>query len=261
MNSTHLSFDNVTFGYTAERPLLRELSLHVEHGQSVALLGPNGVGKTTLLKLATGILKPTSGTVCLDGDDVSILSRADIARRIAIVPQRVEVAFDFSVFEMVLMGTCVNDESRWGFETPRMRARAEHAIDQTCLHDLRERTFSSLSGGEQQRVLLARAIAQGATLLFLDEPSASLDIAHKRGLFTILKQLNAEKHLTIVTIMHDLELASHHLRDVAVLHNGGIVKRGNPTTVLTPELLLEVYNVRADVHYWEDGGLSVRLRS
>ena len=241
-----LALEHVSFGYNAERgrspnapTLLRDLSLRVMPGEMVALLGPNGAGKTTVLKLASGVLAPRSGTIRLDGEALTRIGRAEVARRVAVVPQDFGVQFAYTVRQVVELGRTPH-RGLLGVGSVGDRAAVEHALAETRTAALADRVFNELSGGERQRVILALALAQEAGLVLLDEPTAHLDIRHQIEALEMLRRLNRERGLTVVAALHDLNLAARYFPRL-VLFARGVVADGSPAAVLDAALLSRVY--------------------
>jgi iron complex transport system ATP-binding protein len=252
----NLSLQQISFSHGAARPLLEGVTLELRKGDFLGLIGPNGAGKSTLLQLAQGWLKPSRGTVQLDGKEVSSIARGDFARRVASVPQREEGAFAFSVLELVLMGRHAHGKS-WAFESEADVDAAREALREVGLEGFEDRSVANLSGGERQRVLLARALAQETEYLLLDEPTASLDPGHQRQVFQLLAHRHQSHKSSILVILHDINLATAYCGEVAVLHKGRIVRRGPPADVLEPDLLREVYGIEMQVLTLSDGSLMV----
>lgn len=240
-----LRFDAVTAGYGGE-PVLRDLSFSVGAGEIVAVLGPNGTGKTTLVRLACRSVAPDSGRIELFGRDLAMLEARERARQVAVVPQESRPAFDFTVEEMVRMGRTPHLRLL-GLETSRDRAGVDEALRRTGIAALANRNLGSLSGGERQRAVLARALAQEPRLLLLDEPTAFLDLKHRLALYDLLRRLNRETSLTVVVASHDLDLAARHCDRLIFLSEGAVFADGAPVDVLTPGVLRQVYGVVADV--------------
>jgi iron complex transport system ATP-binding protein len=244
MGNPALEFAAVSFAY--HRALaLAGVSFHLAPGEIVGLLGPNGAGKSTILKLAAGTLRPNAGRVCLLGDEVSRLPRREAARRVAVVPQEFTVQFPYTVRQIVEMG-----------RTPRLNllgalAAVDHtavdsALATTEIAHLADRVFNELSGGERQRVLLALALAQEGQVLLLDEPTAHLDIRWQIETLELLRRLNAERGLTILAAMHDLNLAARYFSRLILL-NRRVVADGPPSRALEQELLGAVYGAAVTV--------------
>jgi cobalamin transport system ATP-binding protein len=244
MSETALEFAAVSLAY--RRVLaLDAVSFRVAPGEMVGLLGPNGAGKSTILKLAAGTLRPNAGHVCLLGDEASRLPRRAAARRVAMVPQEFTVQFPYTVRQIVEMG-----------RTPRLRllgtlgaedrAAVESALATTEIAHLAGRAFQELSGGERQRVLLALALAQEGEILLLDEPTAHLDIRWQIETLELLRRLNAERGLTILAALHDLNLAARYFSRLILL-NKRVVADGPPSRALERELLASVYGAAVTV--------------
>ena len=198
-----LQADNVSFRYHADGPLVVDgVSLAIERGELVGILGPNGSGKTTLLRLLSGTRTPTSGTVRLGGRAMRGLSRREIARHLAVVPQEVELAFEYTALEIVLMGRHPH-LGLFQVEGPSDYAVAREALAATGTAHLERREFHTLSGGEKQRVIIAAALAQSAAVLLLDEPTASLDLGYQLDVASLLAWLNRERGVTMAISTHD----------------------------------------------------------
>jgi len=227
------------FGYRG-RPLFAGLDLSVAPGEMAALIGPNGSGKTTLLKLLSGALRPEAGQVILSGSPLADLSARERARRIGVVPQETSMTFDFTVIETVLMG-----RTAWlglfGIEGPEDLAAARQAMESTGTAGFSHRLLSQLSGGERQLTVIARALAQAPRVLLLDEPTAFLDIRHRLEIYGLLRRLNADEGLTILTTSHDINLAARYCRRILLIKEGAIRADGAPADVFRPEILSEVY--------------------
>ncbi len=235
-----VSLRDVDFAYD-EQPVLRHISFDLEPGEFVGIVGPNGSGKSTLVDLIDGILQPGSGEVLVNGVATSRYRRRDMAREVALVPQNFDLDFDLVVREVVEMGAyCRGKDAAAGGDAEQMLARLGVA-------DLASRRFTELSGGEKQLVVLAQALMQQAPLLLLDEPASALDVSHQLRLFDLLLELNGEG-LTVLCILHDLNLALHYFDKLVVLSDGGVAAFGPPEDVLRPELLESVYGVRAYMH-------------
>jgi len=250
-----LQVDNVSFGYGTSRSdfALRDVTVNVPRGSLTALLGPNGCGKTTLLTLMAGVRRPDHGRVRLDGTDMAVASRRELARRVAIVPQETHPAFDYSVMEMVLMGRHPH-LGTFALEGPADIEIARDALAATGTAHLAERSYMTLSGGEKQRVVIASALAQSPDLLLLDEPTASLDLGYQLEIAALLKRLNRERGVTMVLATHDLNLAASLCSRVVMLRSGRVLAEGPTGDVLTAGMVRELYGVDADVRYHEGAG-------
>jgi len=237
-----LAASDIFFSYIDGTTILAGLDLEIRPGSFLGIVGPNGAGKSTLLHLLSGALLPNRGVVRLGGRPLREWRRRDVARRIGVVPQNEAHSFSFRVDEMVLMGRTPYLTGLLSTETAEDRAAAGRALAAVGITELSGRTLDQVSGGERQMVLVARALAQEPDILLLDEPTAALDLAHQQRIFRLLKKLNRERGLTVVTVTHDLNLAALFCREIAVLHGGRIVARGAPGEILTASLLSSVYD-------------------
>jgi iron complex transport system ATP-binding protein len=254
--SALLQVDNVSFSYPASgfrrasRPprVLEDVSFDVARGSIVGVLGPNGSGKTTLLRLIAGALRPSSGRVTLEGADVLTLSRRDLARRIAVVPQETRTTFDFSVLDIVLMGRYPH-LGPFELEGASDLAIAHDALRATGTDDLASRAFATLSGGEKQRVVIASALAQASDALLLDEPTASLDLGYQLDVASLLARLNGDRGCTMLVCTHDLNLAASICAELVLIRRGRVIDRGTPKAVLTTANIRALYDVDAEIAY------------
>ncbi len=239
---------DVGFRY-AQPWVLEGCSLDVNDGEILGIVGANGSGKTSLLKLMAGLLRPQKGLVRLHGSDVATLPPLEMARLVALVPQESQVLFPFTVGELVLMGRFVHQRG-WGWESGEDLRIARHAMRIMEVDHLATRTFQALSGGERHRTVIARALAQHTPILLLDEPTAFLDLKHQIEIFGILKDLNRARQVTVVLVSHDLNLASQHCDRLLLLHEGKPYRTGPPRDVLTVEHLRVTYgcDVLIDAH-------------
>ncbi|HJZ73596.1 MAG TPA: ABC transporter ATP-binding protein [Vicinamibacterales bacterium] len=238
---------DVAFAYDARGPMVVDgVSVAVARGTIVGLLGPNGSGKTTLLRLLSGTLAPARGTVRLAGASMGSLSRRELARRIAVVPQETHSAFDFSALEIVMMGRYPH-LGAFELEGADDLAIARDALAVTGTRALESRQFATLSGGEKQRVVIASALAQAAEILLLDEPTASLDLGFQLDITALLGQLNRDRGVTMVVSTHDLNLAAALCTTLVLVKAGRLVAAGPPRDVLTREHVRALYGVDADV--------------
>ena len=239
-----LSVENLSFRYP-DVPVLRNITFDLPSGDFLSLLGPNGSGKSTLLRLLDRILLPESGTITIDGRSVSELSRRELAKRIAYVPQDTLWVFPYTVLEVVLMGRSPYI-GRSGFENEQDLEIAQETMRLTDIAHLSDKLITGISGGERQRVLIARALSQQPKILLLDEPNAHLDISHQIEIFQILREQNELRNLTIVSVSHDLNLAAAFSRRTLLLANTGnegasIFAIGLPKDVLTQANIEQVY--------------------
>ncbi len=225
---------------------LREMNFAVERGELLAILGPNASGKSTLLKLLAGSLKPSAGAARLGGEPVHNLPQRERARRIALVQQESPVLFSLDVLSFVLQGRHAH-RPRFGFETADDVQIAEEALELTCATHLRNRLVQELSGGEKQRVVLARALAQQAELLLLDEPTLHLDIGFQVELLRLVRRLAREKNYAVVIVSHELNLAAEFADTALLLHQGEALAHGIPGEVFRQDLLERVFQTPLEV--------------
>lgn len=245
MSSLHVK--QVSFAYSNDYgSVLEDIDLKVESGQMVGVIGPNGSGKTTFLRLASGVLHPTKGSILLDGNDLKDLSRNRIAQRVAMVPQYFYMPFSFTVAEVVMMGRTPFIKVLSGAKE-HDRDTVRHSLEATGVSEFESRIFNDLSGGERQRAILALAMAQEPKLLLLDEPTAHLDINHQIELLQLVQRLNTEEGITVCAVMHDLNLASLYFNRLVILKNGSVYADGPPHKVLTSEVIQHVYGTKVHV--------------
>ena len=241
-----LSLDSLTIQY-GSRVVLHDITLEVRSGEVLALIGPNGVGKSTLIHAASGGLKPARGQVTIEGQDLFRLPIELRARKVAVVPQAVRLPEAFTAFDTVLMGRTAY--VGWlGRESEKDRSIALQAMDRTNTLDLAARRIGELSGGEQQRVLIARALAQSTLVLLMDEPTAHLDLKHQADILNLVCALAHAENLAVMIALHDLNLAAQYADRVALLSNSRLVALGQPEEVLTTESLSPVYGLRISVY-------------
>ncbi len=226
--------------------VLSDLNFQVEAGEFVGILGPNGSGKSTLLHALSGLLTPKSGTITVQDQRLGRLDSRLRAQLLAVVPQSTEVRFPFACLEIVLMGRYPHRQ-RLGSLTDEDLLWALRSMQRTTTEHLQKRPITEVSGGECQRVVIARALAQDPQILLLDEATSSLDVRKKLEIFEILKFLNETKGLTVLCAMHDLNLAALYCRRLMFLKDGGIVRDGLTAAVFTPEVLAQVYETPMEV--------------
>ena len=222
--------------------IIDDITLQVDPGEFVGIIGPNGSGKSTLLRTIYRAIKPDAGLIMLDGDDVRELSARQAALRTAAVMQEQASEFDFNVYEVVLMGRNPH-KSLFDRDTHRDFEIVDQALEQVSMADFAERNFYTLSGGEKQRVLIARALAQQAKFLLMDEPTNHLDIRYQIEILELVKSLK----VTTLAALHDLNLAALYCDRLYVLEDGKIAGAGTPDEILTTELIQTVYGVTAEV--------------
>jgi iron complex transport system ATP-binding protein len=238
---------DVSFAYPSAQPrVLHGLNFEVLPGEILGLIGPNGSGKTSLLKLLAKLLRPQVGRIELLGAELSRLGQHAVAQKVALVPQENPLVFPFTIAEIVLMGRFAHRGHRWslggfGWEGPEDVRVAQEAMKVMDVAHLAERSIYEISGGERQRAIIARALAQEPKVLLLDEPTAFLDLNHQVAICRILHRLNQERSLTVVLVSHDLNLASQYCDRLLMLSEGRISRIGSPEEVIRPEVLEAVY--------------------
>ena len=239
-----LTVEQLDAGYD-EVLALRDVTLAVAAGDFLGVLGPNGCGKTTLLRVLRGTLRPRSGHVQLDGRDLRAIDARELARRMAYLPQDLAIELDFTVREMALMGRSPH-VSRFVRESAADRHVAEHAMKLADVHHLADRPVTALSGGERQRALIAMCLAQEPKILLLDEPTNHLDLSHQLSILDLIARLNRD-NLAVVAVFHDLNLAAEYCGRLVLMQNGRIAASGTPAEVITEEAIRQVYGVQAVV--------------
>ena len=234
-----LKIDNLSGGYYKE-DIIRGLSLDINQGDFLVIIGPNGSGKTTLLRLLSRVLNLKKGNIFYKDKDITEMNLKEFCRLVAFVSQDIFTGFSFTVMELVLMGR-IPHLKRLQFETKRDIEIVQEKLALTDTLSLKDKRIDELSAGERQRVVIARALAQEPELLFLDEPTSHLDIGHQVQILDLLKKLNHSSKLTIVMILHDLNLASAYSNRIALLDQGRVFKEGAPEAVLTYQNIEKVY--------------------
>jgi iron complex transport system ATP-binding protein len=247
-----LRAESVSFGYDGGFTL-EDATVTITPGSLTGLLGPNGCGKTTLLKLLCGVLRASSGRVLLRDRPLTTMTRRELARHVAVVPQETHPAFEYSVMEMVLMGRHPH-LSAFQLEGPEDFEIAGQALEATATEHLADRNYMTLSGGEKQRVVIASALAQATEILLLDEPTASLDLGYQLEVAGLLARLNRERHVTMVLATHDLNLAASLCSRLVVMRAGRILAQGAIRDVLTADTVQQLYDVDADVEFHQRAG-------
>ncbi len=237
-----IQVENLKYKYKGGHQVLHGVSFSVSDGEFLAILGNNGVGKSTMLKCFNKILTPDSGKIMMDGDDLLSLDRRELARRVAFVAQSVP-STQMTVHDIAMLGR--RPYMKWGF-TEEDHMIVHDAMDQLGISHLRGRFLSQLSGGERQKVMLARALAQQPKVLLLDEPTSSLDIQNQYQVLQIVQDICREKGITAIVVIHDLNLALRFCNRFLLLRQGEIYRCGDKS-VLDRQALLDVYKVNAQV--------------
>jgi iron complex transport system ATP-binding protein len=233
-----LKIQNLSVSYGSRR-ILHDISLNVQSGEVLALIGPNGAGKSTLIRAASGVI-PYTGHVRTNGDDFSSLTPMQRAKYIATVPQAVSMPPAYTVWETVLLGRTPY-LGFLGQPSKKDEDIARQSLQRVSALPFMDRRVGELSGGEQQRVLLARALCQSTPILLLDEPTAHLDLQYQVGLLELVSELAHKDNLAVLVALHDLNLAAHYADRIALMVAGNIKAMGTPKEVLLPELIAEAY--------------------
>jgi iron complex transport system ATP-binding protein len=241
-----LRAQGVTFGYRPDRTILHGVSVAGASGRLTCLLGPNGCGKTTLLRCLMGQLRPSAGTILLDGRGVRKYSPRGLARLLAYVPQTPTSAFSFSVHEIVLMGRFARTGAL-GLTGPADLAVARAAMQMTGTLDLADRTLEELSGGEAQRAMIARAIAQQPAVVLLDEPTSHLDIRNQLLIYRMMRRLAHDWPMAVVCVSHDVNVAARFADELVVMRDGAVLASGPPEQVVRQDILRQAYDVEIDL--------------
>jgi len=239
--SALFAIDRLTAGY-GDRDVLHGITLSLQAGRFYGLIGPNGSGKTTLLDLMLANLAPRAGTIRFRDQGIEEYSRRDLAQLIALVPQEFAVNFDFTVLEVVMMGRHPH-LPRFASPGPHDREVVERVLAELEIDDLKGRLVTHLSGGEKQRVIVARALAQETPVLILDEATSNLDIRHSLEIFRVLQRRCREEGVTIIAAIHDLNFAGAYCDEIIVLSQGRLAALGPPREVLVPERLGQVFAI------------------
>jgi iron complex transport system ATP-binding protein len=240
-----LATENVALGYDGRR-IVHDLSLAVPDGSFTAIVGANGSGKSTLLRGLARLLKPVNGTVLLDGKAIHDHPAKEVARRLGLLPQSQTAPETISVADLVARGRYPHQSllRQW---SPADQEAVTTALKLTGTDDLATRAFDELSGGQRQRVWLAMALAQETDILLLDEPTTYLDLSHQVEVLDLLTDLNRDEGATVVIVLHELNLAARYADHLVVMKDGAVVTAGQPTSVLTEEVVTEVFGMRCRV--------------
>lgn len=253
-----LKASNVSFAYR-EKNILSNITLEIKKGNFIGILGPNGAGKTTLINLFNRFLNPQKGNISLYDREISEYTFTQIAQEIATVPQSLSINFSYKVIELVLMArhpylNTFSLESETDIEI------AMNALKMVDAEEFSDRYFNELSGGEKQRVLIARALAQQTDLLLLDEPTSSLDLRHQYFIQKLLDDLNKNEGKTIVMVSHDINLTSLFCNKIILIKKGKIIKEGDPKEVITKEIINDVYEIDIETDTYQNGKPFIRFR-
>lgn len=236
---------NLNWAYNGIK-VLNDVSIDIRFGTFTGILGPNGAGKTTLLKLILNLLQVEKDSILIRGTDIISYSRKELAKIEAYVPQNVKIDFNFTVEQVVMMGR-TPFLGRFERESRKDIQIAEWAMKETGVQKLKDKLITHLSGGELQRVVIARALTQEPVILALDEPTSHLDIHHQINILSILRSLAKREGLTIVAVLHDVNHALEYCDNLFLMDQGKIVKSGSPEKVITPEIMKDVYNLNVNI--------------
>lgn len=245
MGPKNITVKELTFGYSRQQ-VLNNLSALFKEKKFTVLLGPNGSGKSTLLKLILRVMEAERGEIFINGSDIQDLSRREVARLVGSVPQNPTITYRFTVYQAVMMGRY----PRLGrFENPGKRDTDAviQALERTDTLHLKEKLITELSGGEFRRVMIARSLAQEPDILALDEPTAFLDLRHQIDLLNLVRGLKRDEGMTVLCVLHDLNLALSYADEIILLNKGAVYNSGTPQEVLSPEALQDVYGIRAEL--------------
>ena len=247
-NNIHVAFDSTE--------ILKDISIKADSGEIVGIIGPNGSGKSTFLKCIYRVLKPNEGTIWLDEEVMSTMRVKETASKLAVVAQHNQYSFDFTVEDIVLMGRSPYKRALENDNEEDYRI-VQEVLKLVEMSDFRDRSFATLSGGEQQRIILARALAQQAQCLVLDEPTNHLDITHQLQTMQIVRKLG----ITIIAAFHDLNIAAAYCDKLYVLRDGEVVRYGTPQEILTPTTIREIYDVEVEVVRDKNGRMHILFLS
>ena len=252
-----LNLKNADFRY-GNTAVLHSIDLDAGHGDFLGIVGPNGSGKSTLLKGIARLLLPSNGSILLDGMNINKYNRMDIAKNIALVPQYAILPDLFTVMDIVLMGRTPH-LGLLRHESAKDINISLSAMELTQTTHLANKHVNELSGGERQRIIIARALAQEAGILLLDEPTANLDINYQVEILNFLKQLCLDKNLTIIAVLHDLNIASQYCNRIVMLKDGRIWKQGKPDEIINTSSIMEVFGIDVQVFKHPVNGLPAAL--
>ena len=251
-----LKVRDVEFGYTSV-PILKDVCIELAESEVLGVVGPNGAGKSTLIRCIDRILKPQRGSILLDGRDINEMRLMELAKRMGYVPQSTSQIFPATVFDTVLMGR--RPYLGWR-SSEKDEEKVLDVLQMLNIENLAMRDINELSGGQQQKVFIARALVQEPDVLLLDEPTSNLDIRHQLEVMEIITSIVREKKISAIMAIHDLNLASRYADRIVMLNGGTIIDAGNPSSVLTPENIKQVYGVEAVVRNESERPFIVPIR-
>lgn len=236
-----IEVQNVIFGYKKDL-VLKDISFNIEKGKFFSIIGPNGSGKSTILKLLNNLYTTKRGQILIEGNKISNYKKKALAKKIALVPQNTNLDYEFPVEDVILMGRHPY-KGRFQKEDDNDYRIIEDVMEMTGTLELKSKLITEISGGERQRVIIARALAQDPSIILLDEPTSHLDINHQIEILNLLKDLNEKKGTTIIVVMHDLNLASRYSDEIIMINDGKIMDMGKPEDVITKKNIQEAYNL------------------
>ena len=242
-----LKLDNIDFKY-GDKEVLKNISLNVAKGEFLSIIGPNGSGKSTILKLITKINSFKVGSIKLKGKSILDIDQKELAKSISLVPQSTFVDYEFTVSELIMMGRFPY-KKRFERENQEDLEIVNNAMEKTNVKYLKDRLITEISGGETQRVTIARALAQETEIILLDEPTSFLDINHQIEVLNLLRDLNKNEGKTILLVIHDINLAARYSDRIMILKDGQVMDIGSPEEVISKENILKAYNLKSEIEY------------
>jgi iron complex transport system ATP-binding protein len=249
----YIHIKNLKWGYPAKE-VFSGITTSIKTGSFTSIIGPNGVGKTTFLRLLTRWLIPAHDTIFINGKDINHFSRKELGKTVAFVKQDTGISVDLPVIDIVLMGRYPHI-NRFHTSSDRDKAVVMQALEQTHIYHLKDRALTTLSSGEIQRVYIARALAQQTDILLLDEPIAHLDLKHQIDILKLLKRVQQEREMTVVSVLHDLNYAAQCSDRIVLFQNGKIFSQGSPQQVLKEESIKAVYGITVKMSSHPESGL------
>lgn len=240
-----IEVENLKFGY-GKQLVLNGVSFNVKKGEFISIIGPNGSGKSTLLKILNNLYNPCEGKIFIDGNDIKSFKKRDLAKKMGLVLQDTNIDYEFTVEDIVLMGRHPH-KGRWEKEDANDYKIVNESLEMTDTTYLKDRIITEVSGGERQRVMIAKALAQKPSIILLDEPTSHLDINHQVEILKLLKRMNKENGTTIILVIHDINLGIRYSDKVILLNEGKIVEMGDAEKVITKENVEMTYNINVAI--------------
>lgn len=236
-----LEIINLNFSYEKPKKVVKNITLKFKSGEFIGIVGPNGCGKTTFLNILTRVLEPQLGSISINGRSLPEIPQNELAKLVAVVPQESMFEFEFTALEIVLMGR-LPYLSRFQLEGPKDRKLAKTAMQRTKCWQFRDKYIKNLSGGEKQRVIVARALTQEPEFLLLDEPTSHLDLNFQYEILDLIAELNRKKKVTIISVFHDINLASKYCTRLLIMKEGEIIADGPPLKIINRNNLNQIYD-------------------